>query len=172
VVLFSAPVRRLAAVAKRRREEHVPLIIERKAYHRIAEDIRRVLAEGGIALERAKPPWYAPGPVAHPARVGGSTVQASVPEKIEYMKNAAFELVVNPNGVTLQGPPSDVARAHGLLAEAMTWTDALQTTDPAAQAVERQIKDVWAVYAADPQAHEGSDVLRSRCTRSAKTFRA
>jgi hypothetical protein len=44
----------------------------------------------------------------------------------------------------------------------MTWTEALQTTDPEAQALEKLIKDVWAVYAADPEAHEKSDVLRSR----------
>ena len=39
---------------------------------------------------------------------------------------------------------------------------ALQSLDPLAQAVERQIKDVWKVFAGKPAHHAGSAVLKAR----------
>ena len=138
------------------------MVIEREAYHPIAERIRSVLADGGIPLERARPPWMLSAPSRLLRSLGGKIVRESVPEHIEFMTGKDFELLVNPNGVTLQGLPRDTARAHALLAEAMTWTAALQTMDPEAQDLEKRIKDVWSVYAGDPMAHEGSAVLRAR----------
>jgi hypothetical protein len=71
-------------------------------------------------------------------------------------------MTVNMNGITLRGPEKATARAHGLIAEAMSHADVYQTTDADAQAIERRIREVWKVYDENPAAHAGSVTLRSR----------
>src|SRR4029453_8867084 len=62
----------------------------------------------------------------------------------------------------LRGGAQDTAWAHGVVVEALTAAPALQTFDPRAQDIERQIRRVWAVYRENPVAHEDSAALIGR----------
>jgi hypothetical protein len=64
--------------------------------------------------------------------------------------------------VLLRGVARQVTWAHGLVAEAATATDGLQTLHTETQDLEKQIKQVWKTFAAAPAAHRRSSALLAR----------
>ncbi len=157
-----SPFRRLRALARGRRDEHVPIVVDASVYHRVAEQIRRTLVWGGIRVERVR----APASLTAPARLlrffAGRAFSHRFPRRLEFLTGRNLDVVVNPNGITLQGHPDITARAHALVAEELTHSLAFQTTDPEAQRVEKEIKAVWAVLDTDPPRHAGSPALLAR----------
>jgi hypothetical protein len=162
VAFVTSPLRRLIALSKRWEEEHLPLLIERKEYTSIAERVRETLFRAKLPVERAEPPWLLTAPSRVIRALGGPTLRARLPENLQFFRRRDLEVIVNPNGVTLQGAEKTAARAHGVLSEEATLTPALQTTEPAAQELEKQLKDVWKVWQQDPIPHTGSAILLAR----------
>ena len=72
------------------------------------------------------------------------------------------------HGLLLRGSAQHTAWAHGIVVEALTAAPALQTFDPRAQDLERQIRRVWSIYREHPAAHEGSATLTGRLAESAE----
>jgi hypothetical protein len=85
-----------------------------------------------------------------------------VPERLAYFRGDRLEVALYPNGLLLRGSAQDTAWAHGVVVEDLTAAPALQTFDPRAQDLERQIRRVWSVYAEQPAAHARSLALSSR----------
>lgn len=161
-VLVAAPIQKLVSTARGLIDEYIPLIVEPQAYQESARRIESVLVEHGFALGRRNPGWVMKAPGAILVALGGDAFRHFVPQQIDLYVAKDLEVVLSPSGVTLRGKESTTSRAHGLIAEAMTGTSALQSTDPRAQVVEREIKDVWRVYAARPEDHLESTVLLDR----------
>jgi membrane protein len=161
-VLVAAPIRKLIAMARGLMDDYIPLIVEPKAQPETAAIIESVLTRHGYAVRREEPGWSMKAPGAILGTLGGGSFSHFVPQQIEFFKAPNLEVVINPGGVTLRGRENATSKAHGLIAEAMTRTSALQSLDPLAQVVERQIKDVWKVFAENPAAHAGSAVLKAR----------
>jgi hypothetical protein len=67
----------------------------------------------------------------------------------------------------LRGPQQKVARAHGLVSEALSHSEALQTMDPTAQALEKRIHSVWDLFDRDPIGSVGDETLRHGVVRLA-----
>lgn len=167
-VLVAAPIRKLVSAARGLMDEYLPLIVEPQGYQESARRVESVLVEHGFALRRRNPGWVMKAPGAILVALGGDAFRHFVPQQIDLYLAKDLEVVLNPSGVTLRGKQSTTARAHGLIAEAMTATSALQSTDPRAQVVEREIKDVWKVYAARPEDHLESAVLLGRVAEIAR----
>lgn len=161
-VLVAAPIQKLVSMARGLMDEYIPLIVEPQAYQESARRIESVLVDHGFALKRRNPSWVMKAPGAILVALGGDAFRHFVPQQIDLYVAKDLEVVLSPSGVTLRGKESTTSRAHGLIAEAMTGTSALQSTDPRAQVVEREIKDVWKVYAARPEDHLESAVLLER----------
>ncbi len=161
VALISVPVRKLVAVARRRRDEHVPLVVEPDAYAVVARDVERAL-RGRFALARGSASWAERAPSSILRALGGPAFRDAVPERLAVWSGPDLRVVLHPNGAALSGRTTAVTRAHGVLDEAMARTRALQTTDPEAQAIEKQLRDVWRVLENAPRAHRGSAALASR----------
>jgi len=158
VIAVAAPVRRIAAIARGRRDEHVPFIVDLGQYHAVAKIILAALDRAGLGVAHTRPPWSMRLPSRILGKVAPGTFRGHIPERLEYFRGMELEVAVHPNGVTLQGSERVVARAHGFIAETITRTDALQTTDPRAQELEKAVKDVWRVRDQTP-AHARSPVL-------------
>jgi hypothetical protein len=94
--------------------------------------------------------------------LGGAAFRGYVPEHLAYFVGPTLEVTLHPNSLLLRGPAGTLAYAQGLVAEALTTSDAFQTTMPETQAIERQIHRVWRVLAENRAAHTGSSWLRSR----------
>jgi hypothetical protein len=162
VAFVTSPVRRLVTLAKRWEEEHLPLVVETKDYLSVAEQLRAALFAAGLPVRSGKPPLLLTAPSLVIRALGGKTLRRRMPPDLQFFRSPELELVVQPNGVTLRGEKPTAARAHGILSEEATLTPGLQTTDPAAQELEKELKDIWRVWTADTTHHEGSDVLLAR----------
>ena len=161
-VLVAAPIQKLISTVRGLMDESIPLIVEPQDHRETARRIETVLVEHGFQLRHQKPSWVMMAPGAIMGTFGGGAFRHFVPQQIELYLAKDLEVVLSPSGVTLRGKESTTSRAHGLIAEAMTGTSVLQSMDPRAQVVEREIKDVWKVYAARPEDHLGSAILLNR----------
>lgn len=162
VAFVTSPIRRLATLARRWEEEHVALILEKRDYFSVAEELRRALAAAGLPLETGKPPWLLTAPSRVVQALGGTALKRRMPRNLQFFESPDLEVIVAPNGVTLTGEPRTAARAHGILSEEATLSPGLQTTDPASQSLEKELKDIWRVWTSDPASHEGSRILLAR----------
>jgi hypothetical protein len=93
--------------------------------------------------------------------LGGRLLAEQIPRDIYFFRSDELDVVANPNGITLQGEKKAAARAHGWICETATLGPGLQTVDAAAQALEHELKDIWAVFRRDRRSHTRSAVLRS-----------
>jgi uncharacterized membrane protein YqjE len=162
VVTVGAPIKRLKAVLKHWEDESVPLIIEKEVYHIVAEEVHEAMSIGGIRVACAELPWAMRAVVSLLRGIGGQVMQRSLPDSFEYFENEAMTVLITTSGVMMQGEKEQVARAHGFISEAMTFTPALQTTDEEAQDIERELKEIWRVFREEREAHQGSGILLSR----------
>jgi hypothetical protein len=162
VAVVTAPVRRLIAIARRREDRTIPLLLEREDYAPAAEAVFRTLRGGGLPVERAEAPWLVTAPARVLRTMGGRFLRGRIPEDLRFYRGPNLDVAVNPNDITLQGEKSEAARAHALLSEQATLGPGLQTVDASAQKLEKRLKDIWIVYAREPRDHEGSAVLGGR----------
>ena len=162
VVFVTVPALRLVSLVRRRVDVQVPVLTDREHYHAVASQIARVLTDHGFAVRAAKPGWWMTVPSRILLTLGGPAFQAHVPERLAYFRGDRLEVALYPNGLLLRGREQDLAWAHGVVVEGLTAAPALQTFDPRAQDLERQIRRVWSVYEEQPAAHERSAALSAR----------
>jgi Putative Actinobacterial Holin-X, holin superfamily III len=137
----------------------VPLLVRPHEYAWTAETIRRTLEAGGIRLTREEAPWLLTAPQKVLRALGGRVLADQLPKEFYFFRNEALDVAVTPNAVTLQGEKASTARAHAWVCEKTALGPGLQTVDAEAQRLEKTLKDIWAVYARDPEAHSGSAAL-------------
>jgi hypothetical protein len=162
VVFVTVPALRVVSLVRRRVDVQVPLLTDREHYHAVAAQIARVLTEHGFEVRAAKPGWWMTVPSRILLTLGGPAFRAHVPERLAYFRGDRLEVALYPNGLLLRGSEQDTAWAHGVVVEDLTAAPALQTFDPRAQDLERQIRRVWSVYEERPAAHARSAALSAR----------
>lgn len=168
VMFVTVPALKLAMLARRRRQEQLPLVTHASSYHEVATLIMVALGRHGFHLERAQPGWWLSVPTRILLRMGGDAFRGYVPDRLEYLRDGPLEAALYPNGLLLRGPKSSVARAHALAAEALSHSEALQTIDLDAQALERRIHEVWAQLDRDPIGNVGARPLTEAVERLAR----
>ena len=143
LLCVTAPVARIAAMSKGRKQEDAVLIVPPGRYGPVADELLETLRHGGLSVEPAPAPWHVRAVSWLLGRLGGASLTAYVPEQIRFFRGADLEATVYPGGVSLSGSERIAARAHSLIVERASRTEALQTTDPQAQKLERDIKAIW-----------------------------
>jgi hypothetical protein len=162
VVFVTVPVLRLVSLVRRRVDVQVPLITDSSSYHPVAAEIARVLTRHGFSVREAQPGWWMTLPSRILLALGGPAFRDHIPDRLAYFRGDRLEVALYPNGLLLRGSAQDTAWAHGIVVEALTAAPALQTFDPRAQDLERQIRRIWAVYREQPAAHADSAALTGR----------
>lgn len=162
VVFVTVPVLRVMALLRRRVEVHVPVVTDAASYHAVAAEAARTLTEHGFAVREAKPGWWMTVPSRILLYFGGPAFRDHIPQRLAYFRGSRLEVALYPNALLLRGVEQDTAWAHGVVVEALTTAPALQTFDPRAQDIERQIHRVWSVYRENPRAHERAAALSRR----------
>jgi hypothetical protein len=162
VVFVTVPVLRVMALIRRRVEVHVPLVTDAASYESVAAEAARTLTQHGYPVRRAKPGWWMTVPSRILLALGGPAFRDYIPNRLAYFRSTQLEVALYPNALLLRGAEQDAAWAHGFLVEALTTAPALQTFDPGAQDLERQIRRVWSVYRENPAAHERAATLSQR----------
>ncbi|HEX2441970.1 MAG TPA: phage holin family protein [Methylomirabilota bacterium] len=162
VMFVTVPALRLTSLVRRRVDVQVPLVTDREHYDHVAEEIARVLALHGFTVARAEPGWWMTVPSRILLALGGPAFRDQIPERLAYFRGDRLEVALYPNGLLLRGNAQDTAWAHGIVVEELTEAPALQTFDPRAQEIERQIRRVWSLFRENPAAHRHSSVLEKR----------
>jgi hypothetical protein len=171
ITFVTVPLVRIANLIRRREDVSVPAITDATGYHEVATTLVATLVAHGFPLERATPPRHATLPSRVLLRLGGRAFHHFLPERLEYFRCASLEVTFYPSGLLLRGPRGETARAHALVDERITHTAAVQTTDPRAQELEREIRRVWDLQAENPAARAGSRALVGRLDRIAAEAR-
>jgi hypothetical protein len=162
VVFVTVPALRIASLVRRRVDVQVPLLTDREHYDAVAAEIAKVLTRHDFPVQAAMPGWWMTLPSTILLRFGGPAFRTHIPERLAYFRGDRLEVALYPNGLLLRGSEQDTALGHSFVVEALTAAPALQTFDPRAQDIERQIRRVWAVYRENPVAHEDSAALIGR----------
>ena len=162
VVFVTVPALRVMSAIRRQVEVHVPLVTDAGGYDAVAAEIARTLTKHGYAVHEATPPWWMTVPSRILLYFGGPAFRDHIPERLAYFQGGRLEVALYPNALLLRGSAQDTAWAHGIVVEALAAAPALQTFDPGAQDIERQIRRVWSVYRENPVAHEGAAALSRR----------
>jgi hypothetical protein len=162
VVFATVPALRVMSAIRRRVEVHVPLVTDAATYDAVAVETARTLTKHGYAVREATPPWWMTVPSRILLHLGGPAFRDHIPERLAYFQGDRLEVALYPNALLVRGSAQDTAWAHGILAEALAAAPALQTFDPGAQDIERQIRRVLSVYRENPGAHEGAAALSRR----------
>jgi uncharacterized membrane protein YqjE len=162
-MFITVPVLRAMSALKGRRDEHVPCILDQGEYDATAVDIERILNDqGGFDIHRHEPSWWLAGPAKVLQRLGGRALRGMMPERLAYWQGPHVEIAFYPSDVLVRGEKGHTAYAHGLLAEQLARGTGLQTFDPDAQALERELKAVWRIYDEAPRRHKASRILARR----------
>jgi hypothetical protein len=128
----------------------------------VADLIFDVLNGRGFDLVRASPGWWVLAPTRILLKLGGKAFRGYVPENLAHFEGPDIEISLYPSGAILRGKPEKTGWANGLIAEAVVHSDGLQTIEPRAQSIEREIRRVWMVFDENPAAHQGSRMLLMR----------
>lgn len=140
IMFVSVPVMRLAALLRKQRSASIPAVTTARAYHQLAKIANEVLNRAGFELHPGQPGWWITAPTRILGWFGGSAFAAFVPTKMEHFESADLSMSFYPSGVLLRGKPQKTTWAHGLITEALLRTDALQSADPKAQELEKEIR--------------------------------
>lgn len=168
VMFVTVPGLKIVSLLRGHKQEQVPLVTHSSVYHGVAELVVQALDRHGFRLRAAKPGWWIWVPTAILLKMGGNAFRGYVPDRLEYFRQGPLEAALYPNGLLLRGPKDQVARAHGLVSEALSHSEALQTMDPKAQALEQRIHSLWEVFDRDPVGNVGSQQLRGALDRLAQ----
>ena len=156
------PVLRCISIARRWKDEHVPLITEGRQTVEAADRINAILSSGSLEARRAPPPWWMRAPTGVLRALGGRAITAVMPKDQFYWEGRQLRVALYPSDVLVSGPSKRASWVHGLIAEAFARGPGYQTFEPKAQAIEKQIQSVWRVFDAEPEAHVRSRVLVDR----------
>lgn len=141
-VTIAEPIRKLVAMSRRRISVHVPVVVSPEAYGEVSELVETVLGEASLKLSRTKAPGAEEFPMRLLRWIGGPLFRRQLPARLVAFRGPGLTILVNPHGLTVEGRESVVTHVRGLLAEALTFSLALQTLDPAAQKLERRLKSL------------------------------
>lgn len=170
VMFVTVPGLKIATLLRRRRQEQLPLVTRSSNYHEVAALIVTTLGRHGYALRPAKPGWWISVPTTILRRLGGNAFRGYVPDRLEYLRDGAFEAALYPSGLLLRGERRRVARAHALVSEALAHSEALQTLEPAAQQLERRIHSLWIAFDRDPIGNVGAPEFSAGVDRLARAL--
>ncbi len=162
IMFVSVPIMRLYALARGLESADVPLVTDVDAYHEVAELICEVLTRHGFNLRRKPPGWWVSAPTRILGWFGGDAFRAYVPTRLEHFTSQDLELSMYPSGILLRGQKSRVTWAHGIIGETVVHSAGYQTSDPKAQALEKQLRALWKRHDDNPADQAGSSVLLGR----------
>ena len=162
LMFITVPVLKVMSMIRGRKDEHVPCILQDQEYEAVTEHIEKILRAAKIDVKRTPPSWWLAGPSNVLRKLGGKALRGFMPDRLAYWTGPHLELAFYPSDILIRGEKGHTAWTHGLLAEQLARSAGLQTFDPRAQELERQVRQVWRVFDEDPIRHRHSKVLNGR----------
>ena len=137
-----AVVTKMRSLAKRWKDDHVPIVVKPGAYGAVADDLEAALREAGLDVSRRRAPRVLEVPSHLLARVAGRGVRSLVPDQLVMLEVPGLEVLLYPSDIAISGENRLLAAARAALAARLTSTDAHLTTSTAAQDVEDELQRI------------------------------
>jgi hypothetical protein len=151
VLAVAGTIRKIDAVAHRRQDAHVAIVVRPGRYEALVDTLEKTLREGGLRVRRRPGPSVLTIPAHVLARIAGRGVGRLVPDRLIELRSRKVTLAIYPADLALTGSADAVARARALVARDVPSTDAWFTTTKEAQSVEDRMA---ALERADPATRE------------------
>jgi hypothetical protein len=143
IIFVSVPLMRIVSLLRRERSADIPLITDGSGYADAAAKIADLLRRHGFPLRAARPSWWLRTPIRLLGRMGGRALGDNLPERLQHFETGDLRVTFFPSGVMLRGTSDRLGWAHGLIAEAVVYTEGLQTSDSRAQLLEQRLRPLW-----------------------------
>jgi hypothetical protein len=157
-LMLIAPVLWSRNFLRRWMTRHVPVIVRRRDYAQVLDDVQRALNAGGIPADRARIRGLLRLPTSILAFVAGGRIQALDAETAR-LSSAHVEILLYPFDLVISGEPAKVSRAQAIAAEHLPRTRAFMTWTEQGNALEDRLKRLWTRVksdASDPHHGGGS----------------
>jgi hypothetical protein len=132
-------VRKVASVARRWGDTHIPIVAKPGGYEQLAGDLDRAISDAGMDIE----PREAPAVMVVPGRllgaVAGASVRGLLPDRLVRLVGRDVEVLIYPSDVAISGKPRVTARVQAALASRLTTAEAWLTMSADAQRIEDQL---------------------------------
>jgi hypothetical protein len=142
-IFLSVPAMTIVSLLRRQRSADIPLIMDGPAYADVAIKVADVLRRHGFVVRTGRPGWWVTMPIRLLGRMGGQALGSHLPDRLEHFQTGDLTITLYPSGVVLRGKRDRLSWAHGLIAEAVVYTEGLQTSDARAQALEERLRPLW-----------------------------
>ena len=151
-------VRKVASLARRWSDTHIPIVVKPQGYERLAADLDTAISEAGLDIAARDAPAVMVIPGKLLASVAGTSVRGLVPDRLVRLVGKDVEVLIYPSDVAISGRPVTAARVQAALASRLTTAQAWLTATAQGQAIE----DELARLAADrPDGAARTDALAS-----------
>jgi hypothetical protein len=138
-----APIMKIRNLVRGQTSTHIAVVVPNDKYKNVVEEIRQALHVGGIDVTVAPAHWM----VSLPTRVltffAKNQRQKYVANELVTLKGKELEFVPHPSDLMITGKEHDVARAHAVITEQLTFTDAYLTWGKEGNELEDRLKAVW-----------------------------
>lgn len=140
VVLAAAgTVRKLSALANRREDAHIPIVVRPGRYDALVDTLETTLREDKLVTERRAGPTVLTAPAKILVRVAGQGIGRMVPDRLIELRGPSVALSVYPADLALTGSKDAVAKARALVTRDIPSRDAWFTTTKEAQKIEDRL---------------------------------
>jgi hypothetical protein len=136
LMIIVAPILKARAVLRRWTTTHIPIVVEPKDYDDTVVKLRQVLCEHGLETVRRPATWLLRGPTKLLTLFAGARVERMIANRLAVLRGADVELMLHPADLVLSGRERTVTRAHALITEYLTGTNAYLTWSKEAQGIE------------------------------------
>lgn len=152
MMIVLAPIMKVQDIARRWSSTHVPVLVEPEDYLSVVGDVQRALERGGITTERHRATWMLRLPTKVLAFLAGGMIENLSADELTTLKARSAEVLLHPSDLVIRGRELDVARAHAILTEHLTFTRAYLTWTKEANEVEDRLRETWESLKARPDA--------------------
>ncbi len=137
-----AVVRKVRALATRRSDAHVAVVVKPGEYEGVVDDIESALDAAGLGVERHPAPAVLAMPARFVAKIAGRGVGSLVPDRLLVLRGGKLDVTIHPSDIALLAPKAEMARARAAIASRLTTSGAWLTTSEDGQALEDRLRTV------------------------------
>jgi hypothetical protein len=132
-------VRKVASLARRWSDTHIPIVVKPGGYERLASDLDRAISDAGVDISPRDAPAVMVVPGKLLAAIAGTSVRGLVPDRLVRLVGKDVEVLIYPSDVAISGKPVTTARLQAALASRLTTTKAWLTATAQGQAIEDEL---------------------------------
>jgi hypothetical protein len=141
-LMLVAPILWSRNFQRRWMTRHVPVIVHRRDYPEVLDDVQHALNAGGVPATRGRIAGLLRVPTAVLTLAAGKSIQALDAETAR-LSSDLVEILLYPFDLVISGEPAQVSRAQAIVAEQLPRTRAYMTWSLQGNALEDRLKRLW-----------------------------